>query len=208
MRACPWGVPLLFELGGWAPPFGIRNEPSSTKAIMKPRLSATWVVPSLLLAFVVAAAHAQQGPASLDTPPEFHPVTGVLRQAEIGPLGGDEVNWLILGHDRGGPLVSLGLNYTGTRASDQPWYRPGLDMPRLFWVPGIGPSSITFYAENQSAAWKGNLFVGARIRDVAQGLAGNLYVATEGGFGGGPPSDMGSRIELAEWMHRNDLAQE
>ena len=53
----------------------------------------------------------------------FHPETGELWQAEIGPLGGDEVNILLPGHNYGWPVVSMGRNYTGTLVSDEPWFR-------------------------------------------------------------------------------------
>ena len=154
----------------------------------------------------------------------FHPETGVLWQAEIGPMGGDEVNILVPGHNYGWPLVSMGRNYTGTLASDQPWYRPGMDNPRMFWVPSISPSSIIFYTGDKFPAWKGNLFVGAlngqqlqrvafnqpsqaerreplltqlsiRIRDVQQGPDGNIYVATEKRFGGTDADGTVLRIE-------------
>ena len=156
----------------------------------------------------------------------FHPETGLLWQAEIGPMGGDEVNILVPGHNYGWPLVSMGRNYTGTLVSDQPWYRPGMDNPRIFWVPSISPSSIIFYTGDRFPAWKGNLFVGAlngqqlqriafnqpsqaerreplltqlsiRIRDVQQGPDGNIYVATEKRFGGTDADGTVLRIEPA-----------
>ena len=137
-----------------------------------------------------------------------HPETGELWQAEIGPMGGDEVNILLPGHNYGWPLVSMGRNYTGTLVSDEPWARPGMDNPRIFWVPSISPSSIIFYTGDKFPKWKNNLFVGAlttqqlmrmafnqpsqaerregllvplheRIRDVQQGPDGYIYVATE-----------------------------
>jgi len=138
----------------------------------------------------------------------FHPETGELWQAEIGPMGGDEINILVAGHNYGWPLVSTGRNYTGTEVSDQPWSRPGMDNPRMFWVPSISPSSLIFYTGDRFQAWKGSMFVGAlngkalvrvsfkqkgqaerrevllaplgvRVRDVQQGPDGNLYVCTE-----------------------------
>jgi aldose sugar dehydrogenase len=139
----------------------------------------------------------------------FQPVTGALWQAEIGPFGGDELNILIPGRNYGWPLISMGRNYTGNLVSDQPWSRPGLEMPQMFWSPVMSPSSILFYTGDQFPIWKGSLFIGAlttkdlrripfnqqgkptrvqdqlltelgvRIRDVAQGPDGNLYVATE-----------------------------
>ena len=138
----------------------------------------------------------------------FHPETGELWQAEIGPLGGDELNILVPGGNYGWPLVSTGRNYTGTLVSEQPWYRPGMEMPRMFWVPSISPSSIMFYTGDRFPEWRSSLFVGAlttrllqrvsfgnpsqderrellleplglRVRDVAQGPDGAIYVATE-----------------------------
>ena len=142
-----------------------------------------------------------------------HPETGELWQAEIGPLGGDEINILHPGRNYGWPLVSTGRNYTGTLVSEQPWFRPGMENPRIFFVPSVSPSSIIFYTGDRFPAWKNALVVGElttrqlqvilfdqpsqaerrvsllselglRIRDVQQGADGNLYVATEMGLGG------------------------
>ena len=156
-----------------------------------------------------------------------HPETGQLWQAEIGPMGGDEVNVLVPGHNFGWPLVSMGRNYTGTLASDQPFARPGMDNARMFWVPAISPSSIMFYTGDKFPRWKNNLFVGAlttrqlirvafgqpsqaerregllvplgvRIRDVQQSPDGYIYVATESASGGAATDGMVLRIEPAE----------
>ena len=97
----------------------------------------------------------------------INPETGELWQAEIGPMGGDEVNVLAPGHNYGWPLVSMGRNYTGTLASDQPFARPGMDNARMFWVPSISPSSIMFYTGDKFPRWKNNLFVGALTTQAA-----------------------------------------
>jgi glucose/arabinose dehydrogenase len=141
-------------------------------------------------------------------------------------MGGDEVNILLPGKNYGWPLVSMGRNYTGTLVSDQPYSRPGMENPRMFWVPSISPSSITFYTGDRFPNWRGSLFVGAlnglqlqriafdqpsqsesreplltqlntRIRDVRQGPDGFLYVATELRFGGTAPDGTVLRIEPA-----------
>ncbi|MGD8808028.1 MAG: PQQ-dependent sugar dehydrogenase [Gammaproteobacteria bacterium] len=154
----------------------------------------------------------------------FHPDTGELWQAEIGPMGGDEVNILLPGHNYGWPLVSTGRNYTGTLVSDEPWARPGMDNPRIHWVPSISPSSLMFYTGDKFPSWKNNLFVGAlttrqlqriafnqpsqaeqregllseldlRIRDIAQSPDGYIYVATERSFGGSTVDGSVLRIE-------------
>jgi aldose sugar dehydrogenase len=157
----------------------------------------------------------------------INPETGDLWQAEIGPMGGDEVNILQPGHNYGWPVVSMGRNYTGSLVSDQPWFRPGMDNPRMFWVPSISPSSIIFYTGDKFPRWKNNLFVGAlttqqlirvafrqpsqaerregllvelhqRIRDVQQGPDGYLYVATERAIGGNAADGMVLKIEPAD----------
>jgi glucose/arabinose dehydrogenase len=157
----------------------------------------------------------------------FHPETGVLWQAEIGPMGGDEVNILVPGKNYGWPLVSMGRNYTGTLVSSEPWFRPEMENPRMFWVPSISPSSILFYTGDRFPSWKGSLFVGAlngkqlqrvafnqpsqaerreplltqlniRIRDLQQSPDGLLYVATELVSGGNAPDGTILRIEPVE----------
>ena len=154
----------------------------------------------------------------------FHPTTGELWQAEIGPLGGDEVNVLVAGHNYGWPLVSMGRNYTGSLVSDKPWARDGMDNPRMFWVPSISPSSLMFYDGDKFKGWKGSMFVGGlttrtllrisfnqpsqaerrealltplgiRPRDIQLGPDGNLYIATEGASGGTASDGMVLRIE-------------
>jgi glucose/arabinose dehydrogenase len=154
----------------------------------------------------------------------IHPETGQLWQAEIGPLGGDEVNILVAGHNYGWPLVSMGRNYTGTLASDKPWFREGMDNPRMFWVPSISPSSLLFYNGDRFKGWKGSMFVGGltnrtllrmsfgqpsqaerrealltslniRPRDIQLGPDGNFYIATEGASGGNASDGLVLRIE-------------
>jgi glucose/arabinose dehydrogenase len=156
----------------------------------------------------------------------FHPETGVLWQAEIGPMGGDEVNILVPGKNYGWPVVSMGRNYTGTLVSSEPWFRPEMENARMFWVPSISPSSIMFYTGDKFPSWKNNLFVAAlngkqlqrvafnqpsqaerreplllplnvRIRDVQQGPDGFVYVATELVSGGNDADGTVLRIEPA-----------
>ncbi len=156
-----------------------------------------------------------------------NPETGELWQAEIGPMGGDEVNILFPGHNYGWPLVSTGRNYTGTLVSEQPWSRPGMDNPRIHWVPSISPSSIMFYTGDKFPKWKNSLFIGSlteqklirmafhqpsqaelrenllvpleyRIRDVIQSPDGYIYVATEKSIRGNEADGTVLRIEPVE----------
>jgi aldose sugar dehydrogenase len=157
----------------------------------------------------------------------FHPETGALWQAEIGPMGGDEVNILLPGHNYGWPVVSMGRNYTGSLVSDKPYYQDGMDNARMFWVPSISPSSLMFYTGERIPQWRGNMFVGAlnglslqrvafgqpsqaerrepvlrsmgvRVRDVQQTRDGFIYVATERSFGGANADGTILRLEPFE----------
>lgn len=148
----------------------------------------------------------------------WHPRTGELWATEIGPMGGDELNLLVAGHNYGWPLVSLGKIYTGHLASEQSWSRPGMDMPAMFWVPAISPSSLMIYDGDKFPLWRGHYFIGAlsgqqlqrvafdqpppqlerresmlleldaRVRDVRQGPDGDLYLAVERDQQSGPGS--------------------
>jgi glucose/arabinose dehydrogenase len=91
----------------------------------------------------------------------YHPDTGELWESEIGPLGGDELNVLVAGHNYGWPLVSTGRNYTGTPVSDIPWHREGMDDARMSWIPSISPSGLMFYTGDKFKGWKGSAFLGA-----------------------------------------------
>jgi glucose/arabinose dehydrogenase len=157
----------------------------------------------------------------------FHPETGELWQMEIGPMGGDEVNILKKGANYGWPLVSTGRNYSGSLVSEQPWYREGMEEPRLFWVPSISPAGMAFYTGDKFPEWKNNLIIGAlsgqhveriqfgqpgqaeprqvllrelgvRFRDVEIGPDGYIYLSTEVRYGSGQPDGAVIRIEPAQ----------
>ena len=91
----------------------------------------------------------------------WHPSTGELWTTEIAPMGGDEINILHSGKNYGWPLVSLGKNYNLKEMNDDHWYRPGMEMPVMYWTPSISPSTLTWYTGDKLAPWKGHLFVGA-----------------------------------------------
>jgi glucose/arabinose dehydrogenase len=148
----------------------------------------------------------------------WHPRTGELWATEVGPMGGDELNRLVPGSNYGWPLVSLGKIYTGNLASEQSWWRPGMEMPVMFWVPAISPSSLMIYDGDKFPLWRGHYFIGAlsgqqllrvafdqpppqperresllvpldaRVRDVRQGPDGSLYLAVERDQQSGPGS--------------------
>jgi glucose/arabinose dehydrogenase len=147
----------------------------------------------------------------------WHPETGELWTTEIAPMGGDEINILHSGGNYGWPLVSLGKNYNQVELNENHWYRPGMDMPVMYWTPSISPSTLVWYTGDKLEPWQGHLFVGAlngqtlvrvafdqpmpqaerrdslfmplgrRWRHVVQGPDGYLYALTEKRTLGGEP---------------------
>ena len=128
---------------------------------------------------------------------------GELWEIEHGPGGGDELNLIEKGKNYGWPLVSHGNNYNGVPIP-KPDTRPDLAQAVLYWVPVIAPGNLMFYTGTQTfPEWNGSGFVGGlqtmtlnriifdghggakmaerwnvgkRIRDVAQGPDGSLWM--------------------------------
>jgi aldose sugar dehydrogenase len=137
----------------------------------------------------------------------INPATGALWEIEHGPLGGDEINIPEPGKNYGWPVISYGVNYDGSPVGSGKKEMPGMAPPIYQWTPVISPSGMAFYTGELFPQWKGNLFVGGlsatalvrleldgnkvaheerllhdlglRIRDVAQGPDGALYVVTD-----------------------------
>ena len=135
-----------------------------------------------------------------------HPETGELWSHEHGPKGGDEVNIVRKGLNYGWPIISYGVNYSGTKFTDET-SRPGMEQPVFYWVPSIAPCGMDFVDSDRYPDWKGHLVVGSlkfnyvellrldgnkvigreriaedigRVRNVKMGPDGFLYVAIEG----------------------------
>lgn len=148
--------------------------------------------------------YGNRNPQGLDVQPS----TGVVWEAEFGPSNGDEVNVLRPGANYGWPYVSYGDEYSGDDIPDRrPNFAP--QEPAKYWVPSISPSGMDFYDGNAFSAWRGDLFVSSlgqgivsrldveggrvvgeeqllggeygRIRDVATGPDGFLYLLTDNG---------------------------
>jgi glucose/arabinose dehydrogenase len=99
-----------------------------------------------------------------------HPETGALWEHEHGPLGGDELNVLVAGANYGWPLVSFGIDYTGTQITETGLTtREDLEPPLEYWVPSIAPSGLSFYAGEPFAAWQGNALIGSMMRGRVRG---------------------------------------
>jgi glucose/arabinose dehydrogenase len=134
----------------------------------------------------------------------FHPDSGELWVAEMGPQGGDELNRPEAGRNHGWPVVSWGEHYDGTDIPDPPT-RPEFADAALHWTPVISPSGMVFYTGDLFPAWRGSALIGglsaqalvrvaiegqaareaeriplgARIRDVTQAPDGSVYVITD-----------------------------
>ncbi|MFT4697077.1 MAG: glucose/arabinose dehydrogenase [Flavobacteriaceae bacterium] len=135
-----------------------------------------------------------------------HPETGKIWIHEHGPKGGDEINIIQKGKNFGWPIISYGINYSGTTLTENTAL-PGMEQPLFYWVPSIAPSGMAFVTSDIYPDWKGNLLVGSlkfgylerlvlkndkvvtrykllegmgRVRSVRQGPNGYIYAALEG----------------------------
>ena len=86
------------------------------------------------------------------------PGTGQLWVAEMGPLGGDELNLVERGANCGWPVVSNGDNYDKSPIPDHDT-KPEFKAPVRTWTPVISPSGALFY-DGALFPWRGSLVVG------------------------------------------------
>ena len=134
-----------------------------------------------------------------------HPKTGKLWAHEHGPRGGDEINIIDAGKNYGWPVISYGINYSGTKFTDIT-EKPGMEQPIHYWTPSIAPSGMAFVTSDVYPEFKDNLLVGSlkfqyldlaildgnkiieekklieglgRVRSIEQGPDGYIYVGIE-----------------------------
>lgn len=135
-----------------------------------------------------------------------HPVTGDIWIHEHGPKGGDEINIIEKGANYGWPVISYGVNYSGSSFTELT-EKEGMRQPAWYWVPSIAPSGMTFVIGDIYPDLKGKIIVGSlkfaylvaleldgdkilsqeilfpgigRVRNVVQGADGYIYVSTDG----------------------------
>ncbi|MBA3445289.1 MAG: PQQ-dependent sugar dehydrogenase [Gemmatimonadales bacterium] len=136
----------------------------------------------------------------------LHPETGQLWTVEHGARGGDELNHPEAGKNYGWPIITYGIDYSGAKIGEGS-VKPGLEQPVYYWDPVIAPSGMVFYTGDAFPDWKGSVLIGSmqpgrlvrltlqdgkvareerylgglgkRIRDVQQGLKGELYLLTD-----------------------------
>ncbi len=137
----------------------------------------------------------------------FDPL-GRLWDNEMGPQGGDELNLIVEGDNYGYPIVSNGDHYDGRPIPDHDT-APQYHAPAISWTPVISPSSLMFYSGDLFPQWQNNALIGGlsseslvvvqvdddfaqekarysmgqRIRDVAQGPDGTLWLLGDGDNG-------------------------
>jgi len=135
----------------------------------------------------------------------MNPETGKIWIHEHGPRGGDEINVVEKGVNYGWPVITYGINYSGTPITDQTAME-GMAQPIHYWDPSIAPSGMAFVSSDKYPGWEGDLLVGSlsfqylekleldgesvtrreklmenigRVRNVRQGPDGYIYVAVE-----------------------------
>lgn len=135
-----------------------------------------------------------------------NPFTGAIWVNEHGPQGGDEINIVQKGKNFGWPIISYGINYSGTTFTELT-EKEGMEQPIFYWTPSIAPSGMAIVSSNKYPNWKGNVLVGSlkfqylerlilennnvikreklfegigRLRDVVQAPDGFIYIAVEG----------------------------
>ncbi len=103
-----------------------------------------------------------------------YPPTGQIVEAELGPLGGDKINFLEAGGNYGWPTHGYGRDNDG---SPMPLPTTAMAASWITWNPGITPSGLLFYTGDRFPEWKGNLFVGSIQRGRIPGTGGLERVA-------------------------------
>jgi glucose/arabinose dehydrogenase len=130
---------------------------------------------------------------------------GRLWETEMGPRGGDELNLIVKGRNYGWPAVSNGENYNGVPIPDHQT-NPRFEAPKVFWVPSVSPGGLLIYSGDKFPQWKGDALIpalsgealirvdiegdkaatadewpmGARLRGIAQGPDGAVYLLQDG----------------------------
>lgn len=130
---------------------------------------------------------------------------GRLWTVEHGARGGDELNRPEAGKNYGWPVITYGEDYSGSPIGTGITEKEGMEQPLYYWDPVIAPCGMVLYTGDLFSDWRGNLLIGgliskglvrltldgdrvtseerltldARVRDVAQGPDGAIYVVTD-----------------------------
>ncbi|MDB4914147.1 MAG: glucose sorbosone dehydrogenase [Gemmatimonadetes bacterium] len=181
------------------------NPPKNTEVAKTAEAVSTYTFPGPNLTPSETWSSGHRTPYGLAFAPD-----GRLWEAEHGPRGGDELNLIEPGKNYGWPLASYATNYDGVPIPS-PDTRPDLAKPVIYWTPIIAPGSLTFYNGAMFPQWKGSALmggmatltlnritfdgkggaapaerwtVGHRIRDVAVGPDGAVWMIEDANPGG------------------------
>lgn len=130
----------------------------------------------------------------------------ILYEHEHGPRGGDELNLIKPSVNYGWPVISYGINYSGTTFTDLT-SKEGMEQPLRYWVPSIAPCGMEFITSDKYPEWQGDILTGSlkydyvartdmfddgsvggderlfqgigRVRSIHQGIDGYIYVGLE-----------------------------
>ncbi|PFG58424.1 glucose/arabinose dehydrogenase [Vibrio sp. ES.051] len=132
-----------------------------------------------------------------------------LWSTEHGPRGGDEINLIKKGENYGWAKVSQGKEYWGPLDVGDAKSLPGMEDPKLVYIPSIAPSNMILYRGNKYPELNGKILVGAlklthinvvsfdngkliesdrlmeslgeRVRDITTSPEGDIYFSTDSG---------------------------
>lgn len=129
----------------------------------------------------------------------------ILWESEHAPRGGDEINIIEKGQNYGWPVISYGINYSGTVFTDMT-AKEGMVQPEYYYLPSTGTCGLAFVNSDKYPNWKGDLLAGSlrfqylsrlkldnnkivgeerlltgigRLRTVNQGPDGYIYIGVE-----------------------------
>lgn len=132
---------------------------------------------------------------------------GELWDVEHGPAGGDELNLVKPGANYGWVTRSNGNHYNGRDIPDHT-EDDGFNKPAIFWDPVIAPGGMIFYSGDMFPEWRGQALIAnlavqsitriavnaaansaseearyefpSRLRDIAQGPDGAIWIIEDG----------------------------
>lgn len=197
------GNPMAGKTGATSVP--LINPPGDTEKAKTAPVVSTYMFPGPNLAPAETWASGFRTPYGLAFAPD-----GRLWELEHGPRGGDELNLIERGKNYGWPLAAYAVNYNGVPIPS-PDTRPDLAKPAIYWTPVIAPGSMAFYKGAMFPEWNGSLLVtglagqnisrvtfdgkgaaapaerwsiGLRVRDIAVGPDGAVWIIQDANPGG------------------------
>jgi glucose/arabinose dehydrogenase len=197
------GNPMAGKTGAETVP--LINPPSDTERAKTAPVVSTYTFPSPNLAPAETWTTGHRTPYGLAFGPD-----GRLWELEHGPRGGDELNLIEPSKNYGWPLVSYATNYNGVPIPS-PDTRPDLAKPVIYWTPVIAPGNMVFYKGAMFPEWQGSALIGGlasrtliritfdghggaspaerwsvghRVRDVAVGPDGAVWILEDANPGG------------------------